>query len=277
MPATVAPPATLAPLLARLSDQAEAAAQAAATLLPEGLDPLPDAQRAAWRRVLNGFARSEGFEEWVMAPTAAGLVGSGFGDPEVLRFFKLQGEDELRHERLFRAYLETHFGDRAPEQTVAHRVIYDGFMKALVTRSARKPLRLLLPLLVFEKTGTLYLRRLLAGAGKDLPRLHALVQAIFRDEARHVAGVGATCRALIAADPPGRLERAALRGICRVVVMDMDRKAWWKPGLQDHMRVLGVDADAMNADNERVYAELCALIDGRSPDDEADERRYAAG
>lgn len=276
MPPTAAPPATLLPLLARLSDQAEAAAAAAASLLPEGRDPIPDAQRTAWRRVLNGFAKSEGFEEWVMAPTASGLVAAGFADPEVLRFFKLQGEDELRHERLFRAYLESQFGDKAPETTVAHRVIYDGFMMALVTRSARRPLRLLLPLLMFEKTGTLYLRRLLAGAGQDLPRLHALVQAIFRDEARHVAGVGATCRALVAIEAPGRAERAALRGICRIVVMDMDRKAWWKPGVEAHMRALGVDADAMNADNERVYEEVCALIEGRGRDD-ADEPRYAAG
>lgn len=276
MPPIAAPPATLAPLLARLSDQAEAAAAAQADLLAEGADPIPADQVAAWRRVLNGFAKSEGFEEWVMAPTAKGLAACGFGDPEVLRFFRLQGEDELRHEKLFRGYLAAQFGDRAPETTVAHRLVYDGFMTALITRSARRPLRLLLPLLVFEKTGTLYLRRLLAGAGKELPRLHALVNAIFRDEARHVAGVGATCRALVAADPPGRLERAALRGICRVVIMDMDRKAWWKPGLQDHMRALGVDADAMNADNERVYAEICAMIDGHDRA-EADEHRYAAG
>ncbi len=275
MPLIAAPPATLPPLLARLSDQAEAAAAAATSLLPDGRDPIPEAQRAAWRRVLNGFAKSEGFEEWVMAPTASGLAAAGFGDPEVLRFFRLQGEDELRHERLFRSYLATQFGDAVPETTVAHRLVYDGFMKALVTRSARQPLRLLLPLLVFEKTGTLYLRRLLAGAGQDLPRLHALVQAIFRDEARHVAGVGATCRALVAIAPPGRVERAALRGICRIVIMDMDRKAWWKPGLAAHMQALGVDADAMNADNERVYAEVCTLIDGRGRDD-ADEHRYAA-
>ena len=275
MPPTATPPASLSPLLARLSEQAEASAAAAATLLPDGLDPLPDAQRAAWRRVLNGFAKSEGFEEWVMAPTASGLAAAGFGDPEVLRFFRLQGEDELRHERLFRTYIEAHFGDKAPEKSLADRLIYDGFMKALITRSARQPLRLLLPLLVFEKTGTLYLRRLLAGAGQDLPRLHALVQAIFRDEARHVAGVGATCRAVVAVDPPGRLERAALRGICRVVVMDMDRKAWWKPGIEAHMQALGVAADAMNADNERVYEEICRLIDGRDRDD-ADEHRYAA-
>ena len=274
LPLTLAPPSSLGPLLDRLSDQAEAAASAQADLLPEGTDGMPEVERAAWRRVLMGFAKSEGFEEWVMAPTAEGLASCGFGDPAVLRFFRLQGEDELRHERLFRTYLARHFGEVVSDTGVGHRIVYDGFLKSVVTRSARKPLRLLLPLLVFEKTGTLYLRRLLASAGADKPRLNALVGAIFRDEARHVAGVGATCRALVAVDPPGRLERAVLRGVCRLVVMDMDRKAWWKPGLEAHVRALGVDPEAMNADNERIYREVCRVIDGAGV--EADDAGYAA-
>lgn len=267
--------ASLVPLLRRLADQADAAATNAAELLPAGEDPLPEAERAAWRRVLTGFAKSEGFEEWVMAPTAAGLAASGLNDSEVLRFFRLQGEDELRHEGLFRTYLTRHFGAAATPPAMADRLVYDGFLRAFVNRSARKPLRLLLPLLVFEKTGTLYLRRLLAGVSPDKPRLRALIEAIFRDEARHVAGVGATCRALVALDPPGAVERLVLKAVCRVVVMDMDRKAWWKPGLHEHMKTLGVDADAMNADNERVYSEICALLNQREAD--TDDARYVAG
>ena len=83
LPLTLAPPSSLGPLLDRLSDQAEAAASAQADLLPEGTDGMPEVERAAWRRVLMGFAKSEGFEEWVMAPTAEGLASCGFGDADI--------------------------------------------------------------------------------------------------------------------------------------------------------------------------------------------------
>jgi hypothetical protein len=118
--------------------------------------------------------------------------------------------------------------------------------------------------LTFEKTVSHYLTRLLAGADAGMPRLAAVMKEIRHDEARHVAGVGMTCRALVAQKPPGPAERAIVASVVRLVVWDMDRAAWWKSGLKGHMDALGFDAMAMRRENEQVYQEMIAILDGRA-------------
>ena len=74
--------------------------------------------------------------------------------------------------------------------------------------------------------------------------------------------MGLTCRALVALAPPGRGERLLLRALVRLVIWDMDRAAWWKPGLGAHMQAIGLDAIAMRAESEAVARELAALAAG---------------
>ena len=89
------------------------------------------------------------------------------------------------------------------------------------------------------------------------------MKSIRVDEARHVAGVGMTCKALVAAKQPDPLERALVTGLCQLVVWDMDRAPWWKPELGLYMKDLGLDADAMRRDNEAVLDEVKAILEGR--------------
>lgn len=258
-----APSPELNATLAQLAQQAELAAGAVPPLA-DGLDDVPVHQRAAWRRVLVGLAKGEGIEEWVIEPVAKGLAAAGLDEADVLRFFHTQGVDELRHRDLFLAYLDRHFGDGpAPETPLAHQLVYDGLFKLIIQQSAAHPLRLLMPLWVYEKTVSAYLTRLMACAGDELPRLQALMKGIRIDEARHVAGVGLTCRALVAKQQPDPVERAIVTGLCQLVVWDMDRDPWWKPELGGHMRALGLDAAAMRRDNEAVLEEIKAMLVGR--------------
>lgn len=247
----------LLPTLAQLAAQAEATDYG----LADAHDALPEAQRAAWRRILAGLAKGEGLEEWIIAPVARGLAAAGLDEAEVTRFFATQGVDELRHRDLFLAYLARHYADAPPTPILAHKLLYDGLFRLIIAQSERRPLRLLLPLLAYEKCVSAYLTRLIACA-EGLPTLTTAMKAIRQDEARHVAGVGLTCRALVARKPPGRLERALLRGLVRLVIWDMDRAAWWKPGLAAHMGAVGLDAAAMRAENEAVARELFALVAG---------------
>ncbi len=255
--------AELPAYLARLADQSDLVA--AGPRPPITRDAIPPHQLAAWQRVVRSFAKSEGFEECVMAPTAEGLAAVGFDDPQVLRFFKSQGEDELRHRDLFYAYMDTNFDGDRKASSLATQLLYDIGFKAVVRGSTAKPLRLLLPLLVIEKTVTLYVRRLQACAGPEMGCLMHVLRTVMKDEARHVAGVGATCKALVGALPPSNGEQRALTRICALVVADMDRTAWWKPGLAQQMASLGLDAEAMNRDNALVMAEMRAIIAGRPP------------
>jgi hypothetical protein len=258
---TISPP-ELAPTLGSLAEQAEAVAAGAPTLA-DGLDEVPASQRAAWQRVLVGLAKGEGIEEWVIDPVAQGLASAGLDSAEVLRFFHTQGVDELRHRDLFLAYLDRHFDERAETPLLAHQLVYDGLFKLIIQQSTQHPLRLLLPLWVYERTVSGYLSRLLALAPDSMPRLQAAMKGIRVDEARHVAGVGLTCRALIAKQRPDPLERALVTALCQLVVWDMDRAPWWKPELGAHMQALGLDAEAMRRDNEAVLDEVKAMLEGR--------------
>lgn len=249
--------------LAQLADQAEAVI-ARPPVLEDGRDEVPSHQRSAWKRVLVGLAKGEGIEEWVIEPVAKGLAKAGLDEADVLRFFATQGADELRHHDLFLAYLDRHFDAPAPEPLVIHQLVYDGLFKVIIQQSQAHPLRLLLPLWVYEKTVSGYLTRLMACAGDQLPRLTAVMKSVRIDEARHVAGVGLTCRALVASQRPDVFERALVTALCQLVVWDMDRAPWWKPELGGYMRDLGLDADAMRRDNEAVLAEVAAILEGRA-------------
>jgi hypothetical protein len=251
----------LSSTLAAMAEQAEAVAAQPPTL-EEGLDDVPAAQRAAWRRVLQGLAKGEGIEEWVIEPVARGLAKAGLDEADVLRFFQTQGADELRHRDLFLAYLERHFDTPQSAPLLVHQLVYDGLFRMIIQQSELHPLRLLLPLWVYEKTVSGYLTRLIACAGDRMPRLQAAMKSIRIDEARHVAGVGLTCKALVAAQRPDPLERAIVTGLCQLVVWDMDRAPWWKPELGFYMRDLGLDADAMRRDNEAVLDEVKAILEG---------------
>lgn len=253
------------PTLDALSEQAEAIA--ASPVEPEpGRDELPTHQQAAWRRVLTGFMSGEGVEEDLIGPLTDGLVAAGFDDAAVLRFYRAQGADELRHRDMFAAYLERQWGEppRAND-TLAHKLFYEGLFKAYFKRCASRPLRLMLPLLFYERAGgTLYVARLLRCVPEGAPRLEALLKAVHRDEARHVAGVGMTVRALVARQRPDAAERRLIMRFCWLVHQDMDRTAWWKPGLRDRMRALGIDTDAMRRDNDAILAEMGAILEGRA-------------
>lgn len=253
----------LTPTLAALALQAEAVA-ANAPALPDGCDEVPEHQKAAWKRVLVGLAKGEGIEEWVIEPVAKGLAAAGLDEAEVLRFFTTQGVDELRHRDLFLAYIDRHFAGPAPAPLFVHQVLYDGLFKLVIQQSELHPLRLLLPLWVYERTVSGYLTRLMACTGPGMPRLQAVMKGIRVDEARHVAGVGLTCKALVAARKPDAVERTLVTALCQLVVWDMDRDPWWKPELGGCMRDLGLDAAAMRRDNEAVMHEVVAILEGRA-------------
>jgi hypothetical protein len=248
--------------LAHLADQSEALGTLVAGL-QEGQDEIPPGQLNAWRRVLAGLAKGEGIEEWVVEPIARGLASAGLPDTVAERFLRSQGVDEHRHETLLLDYARRHWGELPTKPLFAHRVLYDGLFKAVIKQSERHPLRLLLPLWIYEKTVSGYLTRLMPCAGDAMPRLCAMMKGIRVDEARHVAGVGILCRALVQKQPPGALERGIILTLCRLVVWDMDRAAWWKPGLRGFMLDLGLDADAMRRDNDATLLEARALLAGR--------------
>lgn len=262
MPA-YASPADLSPALASLAEQAVTVARDHAGM-PEGHDAIPESQKAAWRRVLLGLAKGEGIEEWVIEPVARGLSRAGLDAEPVLKFFETQGVDELRHRDLFLAYLDRHWPGEGVPEIASHKLVYDGLFKVIIRQSEEHPLRLLLPLLTFEKTVSHYLTRLMACADAGMPRLAAVMKEIRHDEARHVAGVGMTCRALVAQKPPSAAERALVASLVRLVVWDMDRAAWWKSGLKGHMLALNLDAIAMRRENELVYQEMIAILEGRA-------------
>jgi hypothetical protein len=200
MPA-FASPADLSPALASLAQQAETVARAHGGL-PEGLDAIPEPQKAAWRRVLLGLAKGEGIEEWVIDPVAKGLGKAGLDAESVLHFFASQGVDEQRHHDMFTGYMERHWPGEPLPEIATHKLLYDGLFKLVIRQSEAHPLRLLLPLLAYEKTVSHYLTRLLTVTDAGMPRLAAAMKDIRHDEARHVAGVGLTCRALVAQQPP---------------------------------------------------------------------------
>ncbi|MFP5501818.1 MAG: ferritin-like domain-containing protein [Candidatus Sericytochromatia bacterium] len=256
--------AELASPLAQMADQAEAAAAAPWPRF-SGTDQLPAHQRDAWRRVLRGAVSGEGIEEWVVDPMIRGLRAAGVADDEVIRFFRGQGADELRHRDLFAGYLKTYWGEpEKAEGTWVHKLLYDGLFQLIIKQSEQHPLRLLMPLLFYERAaGSLYMTRLIDCTPESAPELRALLKAVRQDEARHVAGVGMTCRALVAAKPLPAGERKRVGRICKLVYWDMDRTAWWKPGLAGYMRDLGLDAEAMRRDNDQILAEMLALIEGR--------------
>jgi hypothetical protein len=52
--------------------------------------------------------------------------------------------------------------------------------------------------------------------------------------------------------------------LVRLVIWDMDRAAWWKTGLKAHMDALGFDVMAMRRENELVYQEMIAILEGRA-------------
>jgi hypothetical protein len=248
--------------LAPLAEQSEALGSLAAEP-PAGQDDIPDGQRDAWRRVLAGLAKGEGIEEWVVEPIARGISAAGLGNAEAERFLRAQGVDEHRHEGLLLAYLKRHWGELPAKPLLAHRVLYDGLFKAVIKQSERHPLRLLLPLWIYEKTVSAYLTRLMPCAGQAMPLLASMMKGIRVDEARHVAGVGILCRALVERQAPGTFERFMILALCRLVVWDMDRAAWWKPGLRGFMHDIGLDADAMRRENEATLLEARALLNGR--------------
>jgi hypothetical protein len=252
--------------LLRLAEQGEAA-DAANVPLPDGKDEIPPEQRAAWRNIISGFAAGEGMEEMAIGPMLDGLRHVGFDDEAVIRFFTTQGKDELRHRDLFQAYIDRHFPEVDPSRHLTRRFLYDGLFPRLVASAKRRPLRMLMPLLAFERSGgTLYVSRLIELVEGKLPVMAGMLKAIRQDEARHVAGVGMTARALIEAQPPGPLERRFLNGAVALVIADMDRQAWWKPGLRARMAAIGMDAQAMNRDNAVVHAEMKRIIAGREPE-----------
>jgi hypothetical protein len=252
----------LAPSLARLADQADAVAAAYAGP-PAGLDPIPEHQRAAWFRVLSSFAKAETLEEEFLAPALATAETSGQGHPDELRFYESQAHDEERHLGMLRAYMDAHYGASTTKTGWLTTVLYDRVMGTFSRRGQRQPLMLLLPIYMLEKIGAIYLTRLARCAGEaGCPQLQTLLQEIHRDEARHVAGIGSACRALRSSQQLGGLDRLILAFIARLLVIDMDRTAWWKRGLREHMAAIALDGPAMNRDVEAVYHEIMALLDG---------------
>lgn len=253
------------PLLSRLTPLAEASEAVARAHpgLPEGHDAIPAAARSAWHRVLLGLAKGEGIEEWVVGPMTRGIEAHGVEDGSVARFLNAQQLDEARHEALVRAYVARHWDEPHLPVLASHRLLYDVVFKAIIRQSERHPLRLLLPLWIYERTVSHYLTRLIDCAGEPMPVLSAAMKEIRLDEARHVAGIGMLARALVAHRPPGVLERWVIGLMCWLVAWDMDRAVWWKRGLKRHMATLGLDAMAMRADNLAVLAEARAILTGR--------------
>lgn len=226
---------------------------------------LPADRLAAWTRVLTGCAACEGMEEWIMQPVPRALAARGHGTPETLAFFEAQGADELRHAAYLTRYVEQHLRGEARRPSLLQRLayggLYEGVFRPVISALAAEPLYILLPLLAYERSGTAYMTRLARAADPELPGLAALLASIRTDEARHIVGVRVVCARLIAESPPGPLKRAALRGLLKLVVADMRREAWWKPGLMAHMAALGFDVPAYHAELDRISEELEAMLE----------------
>lgn len=249
---------TLRALLGPLAAQAEGLQ---APALPAQPDPLPEAQVAAWRRVVASFALTEANEGRALAPVAQGLASAGLAFPEVLAFFDGQGRDEHRHAEAFAAYHQHAFGVRPGKpSSAASAWVFEQLIALAERTAATRPLRVLLPLLVLERATVAYVGQL-RRAAQGQPGLLALLDAVMKDEARHVAGVGFACQALAAAQPPSRMERLVLAAMTKAIALDMKRQAWWKPSLKGHMAALGVDVVAVDAAINRSYREAMALVD----------------
>lgn len=141
----------------------------------------------SWIRVLSSVAKTESIEAVVIRPLSEGYKKN----PVIQDYLLAHGQDEERHGALLERYLKNSFNfKRSAKPTLSDRLIYQGLLPRIAEGFSKRPLYGIALLHCYEKFAVNLYTEIKREAGKDgALELLKLIQAIEKDELRHIAGM----------------------------------------------------------------------------------------
>ena len=141
----------------------------------------------SWIRVLSSVAKTESVEAVVIRP----LVKAYRKNRVIQDYLKAHGQDEERHGALLERYLKNSFDFTRPlKPTASDRLIYQGLLPRVAESFTRRPIYGIALLHCYEKFAVhLYTEMKREAEKDDSHSLLKLIQAIEKDELRHIAGM----------------------------------------------------------------------------------------
>ena len=230
----------------------------------DDLSHLSPMRQAAWRRVLSSIATTEGLEESLMQPLMLAYKQPGEDHTEISEYLESHAVDERRHHAMLCGYLKQTFGYVKKSRTWSDRVIYDRVLPLMAQAFRYRPLYGFALLDTYENFATEFYAPLRTQAQADgAQNILSLLQAIEKDELRHVAGMEYLLdRELARQGGLRRGDRAAIATLLNVLVLDVDFSPWalHNREIRAHLCELGVPPEGVTATARRMRDHTLARL-----------------
>jgi hypothetical protein len=217
-------------------------------------------KRDGWARFLSSIATTESIEDSLIQP----LFKAFSGDAATEAYLETHAADERRHFGLITGYVKRSFDFVKTRRSLMDRIVYDTILPRIAFLGERRPLFFVGILRFYEAFSLDFYKTLRRLAERDrLPVLLQLIQAIEKDELRHLAGLEALGRALRARQgAPSRAELLVVRGILELLLFDINTRAWALHNRRVRRTVLsiGLDPDEMARDARKAAARTIELL-----------------
>ena len=206
----------LASLTAHAPESTPSFVDEISTLSPE--------KREAWAQFLSSIATTESIEHTIIAPIAKSYEDQ----EEVSVYLKSHAQDEQRHYVMIRDYVSSSFHYVKSRRTGSDVMVYDTLLPQIARVGTIKPLYFLAMLHFYEAFSVHFYKSLKRVAEADkLPGLVALIQAIEKDELRHLAGLeGLVLLHHAKKGQPGVLDLLAMRVLLGLLLIDIKTAPW---------------------------------------------------
>lgn len=228
----------------------------------DDLSHLSEEKRASLQRILSSVATTEGLESTLMEPMLAAKSGS---DPQAYDYLASHAADERRHYALLCGYLKATFGYIKSKRTFADQVLYDRVFPRISAVFRSKPLYGFALLYCYERFSITFYSKLRAQAqANGAQNLTSILQAIEKDELRHVAGMDHLMVAEVRKQGGlGILDRQVVRAILRIMLLDVDMRPWalHNREVRRHIESLGIDPAAFTAAAIQMKDETLARLE----------------
>jgi hypothetical protein len=227
----------------------------------KGVDP---ALQAAWGRFLLSIATTESIEESLISP----LKKTFQNNPLAQQCLHFHAIDERRHFSTLTEYVFRTFHLRKTKRSHSDVIVYDTILPKITSALGRSPACLIGILYFYEIFSVDFYKSLKEKAHQSsLPQLVTLIQALEKDELRHLACLETLMAHL---EPRGRLktsvDQLALRAILELLMIDIETSPWAIHNRKVRKTVLtiGLSPATLSKSARRAAKKALHLIGGKT-------------
>ena len=226
------------------------------------IDALPRAKFEAYKKLLSSIATVEGIEHVMVHPVAHYFRAN---EP-VYAYLESHARDENLHSELFQGYVRHCFRYEKKKRSLTDRIIYDRALPQLAKIARHRPVAFALGVSFLEKYASHIYVDVKRSAERDgLPGLTRLLEAVEKDERRHMVGIEAVIDELMRSGKIDRVDRVTARVILGLFLVDVSQSPYaiYNRHVRMNMLALGIDPDFIDGRGRHYAREALAILDER--------------